>query len=195
LWSNAGARVGDVLFLTKPIGTGVIATALKFERLLPAEASDAIESMRVLNRTSADVLGTLPGGAVHACTDVTGFGLVGHASEIAAASGVTVVIDSQRVPMFRAARAVALANTSRGATTNAQHFAASTRFGDAVEPDLRALFVDPQTSGGLLVSLDAEIESVAAERFAAAGVSTARIGHVERSLGHVRVDVRDAPGP
>ena len=98
--ANAGARPGDVLFLTKPLGTGFVGTAIKFDRVDPALAAEAVLSMRTLNRAAAEALQALPPGAVHACTDVTGFGLVGHATEMARASGVTLTIEAGRLPVF-----------------------------------------------------------------------------------------------
>src|SRR5437016_12986819 len=91
--TNGGARPGDVLFLTKPLGTGVVGTAIKFDRAAPALADEAIRSMRTLNRAAADVLRSLPRGAAHACTDITGFGLIGHGTEMAAASRVPLLIE------------------------------------------------------------------------------------------------------
>ncbi len=91
VWTNAGARPGDVLFLTKPLGTGVIATAIKFERASQATMEAAIEVMVRLNRDAAEALMTLPAGSVHACTDITGFGFLGHGSEMAQGSGTTLV--------------------------------------------------------------------------------------------------------
>src|SRR5947209_12058809 len=87
--SNAGAPPGDVLFLTKPLGTGIIGTAIKFDRVDAAMSAAAIASMRMLNRAAAEILRALPDGAIHACTDVTGFGLIGQSTEIARESGVT----------------------------------------------------------------------------------------------------------
>ena len=86
IWTNAGARPGDGLFLPKPIGTGVIATAVKFARASQEAADAAIDVMVQLNRGAADALMSLPAGSVHACTDITGFGLVGHGSEMAQGS-------------------------------------------------------------------------------------------------------------
>ena len=94
--TNAGAREGDALILTKPIGTGVIATALKFDRAPEAAVAAATLSMTTLNKAAADVLETWIDGRAHACTDITGFGLIGHASEMAAASGWTLEIDAER---------------------------------------------------------------------------------------------------
>src|SRR5688500_1196009 len=88
--TNAGARPGDILFLTQPLGTGIVATALKFDRIDPVLSEPVIQSMRTLNRAAAEALGGLAPALVRACTDITGFGLAGHASEMAAASGVTL---------------------------------------------------------------------------------------------------------
>ena len=99
--TNAGAKPGDVLFLTKPLGTGIVGTAIKFDRAEPALAEEAVLSMRMLNRAAAEALQSLPAGAIHACTDVTGFGLIGHATEMARASGVTIVIEAGKVPAFK----------------------------------------------------------------------------------------------
>src|SRR5205085_6749503 len=100
IWANRGALPGDVVMLTKAIGTGVIATAFKYDRV-PLEAFEAaVQSMQTLNRTACEALRSLPAGAVHGCTDVTGFGLVGHGSEMAAASGSTLAIDAAAVPLL-----------------------------------------------------------------------------------------------
>ena len=106
-----------MLFLTKPLGTGIVATAIKFGRIPPALASpvdEVVESMRTLNRAAAEALQALPAGAVHACTDVTGFGLIGHASEMAAASGVTLAIEVGKVPLFTGVLELAAGNRSGG---------------------------------------------------------------------------------
>ena len=116
-WANGGAIPGDVLFLTKPIGTGIIATALKFDRA-PASAVDAaLESMQRLNRGACEALRSLPVQAIHACTDVTGFGLVGHASEMAVASACTVRIDARAVPLLPRVRALVPGNVPAGGRT------------------------------------------------------------------------------
>src|SRR5260221_11481207 len=90
--ANAGALAGDVLFLTNPLRTGIVGTAIKFDRVDASLAALAVQSMQTLNRAAAEALQTFPSGTVHACTDVTGFGLMGHATEIARTSGVTLEI-------------------------------------------------------------------------------------------------------
>ena len=155
IWSNAGARPGDVLLLTQALGTGVIATALKFDRA-PADAiAAAILSMRTLNRATAEALRHLPRGAIHACTDVTGFGLAGHASEMAAASGCTLEIRSAAVPLLPGALELVEANVPGGGRSNAAHFGPRVSYGAALDPRTVQLMNDPQTSGGLLVAVDA----------------------------------------
>jgi selenide,water dikinase len=176
--SNAGARPGDALFLTKPIGTGVIATAIKFDRA-PASAIDAaVRAMVALNRAAADALCSLP-GTVHGCTDVTGFGLIGHATEMAAASGVTVVIDADAVPLLPGARDLAAGNQAGGMKTNESYFPVWLRRPGAVDQDLLWLLYDPQTSGGLLASVAADGADGVARALSARGVLAARIGRVE----------------
>ena len=177
IWRNAGARPGDALFLTKPIGTGVVAPAIKFERAGRETAEAAVAVMLELNRAAAEALLTLPAGSVHACTDVTGFGLVGHATEMARGSGVTLAIDVAAVPLIPGALELA-SNRSGGMKTNEQYFAAGVAGQGAVAPALLALLFDPQTSGGLLAAVDPASADAAASAFAAAGVTAARVGTV-----------------
>jgi len=174
IWANRGARAGDRIFLTKPIGTGVIATALKFGRLTVDEAAQAVESMRTLNRAAAEALAPL--SAVHACTDVTGFGLIGHASEVAAASGVTVRIATARVPLLEHALRLARANRAGGLHANRDHFGTGVRAAAALDDDLIALLYDPQTSGGLLLFVGAGEGDAALNAMRAAGVAAVEVG-------------------
>jgi selenide,water dikinase len=183
VWSNAGARPGDLLILTKPIGTGVIATAIKFQRVDPAAASDAIESMRMLNRAAAAVLADVGAARVHACTDITGFGLIGHASEVAAASDVTLRLQASTVPLFEGARALALRNRPAGSATNEAYFGDKVEMAPTVDPVLASLLYDPQTSGGLLACVAAEAAPGLVAAFDAAGVRTAVVGVVEARGG------------
>jgi selenide,water dikinase len=174
--SNAGARPGDVLFLTKRLGTGIVGTAIKFDRASPQLAAEAVESMRTLNRAAAEALHALPPGAVHACTDVTGFGLIGHATEVARASGVTVRIDATGVPVFSGVLAVAAANLSGGLGSNRAHFSATVSTEPRVAPDIESVLYDPQTSGGLLVAAASQSAGLVEETLRAAGVTAWRIG-------------------
>jgi selenide,water dikinase len=188
--SNAGANAGDILFLTKPLGTGLFATALKFDRVTLTAADAAVQSMRTLNRAAAEALQTLPAGAVHACTDITGFGLAGHASEMARASGVTLAIDANTVPVFSGALALAAANKSGGLGSNQDYFAGTVQVDPGVGPDLETVFYDPQTSGGLLIAVSPSSADLLAGRLEASGVPARRIGTVVTRTAGADVHVR-----
>lgn len=178
VWSNAGATPGDVLVLTKPIGTGVIATALKFGRATEAAVDAAVASMLTLNAAAGRALQALPPGAVHACTDITGFGLVGHGSEMAAASGSTLRIDAARVPLLEGARQLVRGNVPGGGKTNAEHFGRGVRIEGEIEFEIVQLLHDPQTSGGLLASIAEAHVGAAMGALSDAGVLAEIIGRV-----------------
>jgi selenide,water dikinase len=176
VFANAGAQPGDALILTKPLGTGVISTALKFGRA-PSEAVDAaVRSMTTLNAAAAAVLTALEPGIVHACTDITGFGLIGHACEMAAASGSSLEIDSARVPLIDGALALVRGNIPGGGRTNRDYFGGAVRVAAGVNPDLVDLLYDPQTSGGLLAAVSPAHASAVTAALAAASVSAAQVG-------------------
>ena len=179
LWSNAGARAGGVLVLTKAVGTGVLSTALKRGEC-PEEAEAAsVAGMLLLNRAARDAAAE---GVVHACTDVTGNGLVGHAWEIARASGVRLVIEAASVPLLPwALEAAAAGHLTRGEKSNRRYVGEALSWGD-VAPAMQSVLVDPQTSGGLLFALPASD----AARLVAAGVGVA-IGRVEAGAPSVAV--------
>ncbi len=150
LLTNAGAHPGERLVLTKPLGTGIIATALKQGRLGERESVAMLTSMMTLNRDAARA--ALDVGSTCA-TDITGFGLLGHASHIARASRVTLRIDVARVPALPGAReGWDLGARTGGASRNVDYLATLVDYGGAGDRD-RALLVDPQTSGGLLVAV------------------------------------------
>ena len=174
--SNAGAKPGDVLFLTKAIGTGIVGTAIKAGRAPDAAVQAAVRSMTALNRDAAEALRALPAGCVHACTDVTGFGLVGHASEMAAASGVTLRIDARAVPILAGVRELAAGNRPGGLASNLDHFERGARAAAELDQDLLWLLYDPQTSGGLLIVAAPEHARDVDEALVRAGVAAANIG-------------------
>jgi selenide,water dikinase len=174
IWSNAGARAGDRIVLTKPIGTGVVGTAIKKGQAPAPLAALAIESMRRLNRAAAEALAAA--GGVHACTDVTGFGLLGHASEVANASGATLAIAAAKVPLFDGALALVAGHHTGGMDSNRAHFGALVRVGPGVADDLVNLLFDPQTSGGLLACIAAGHADAALAALREAGVEAAEIG-------------------
>ena len=179
--ANAGAQVGDWLILTKPLGTGVIATALKFGRANDAAVAAAIRSMTQLNRAAAEAMQALPAGAVHSCTDITGFGLLGHASEMAAASNRHLAIEGAAVPLIEGALELVRGNIPGGGRTNRQHFGSRVRIGPSVAPETADLLFDPQTSGGLLFAVAHASHRAAQDALASAGVAAAVIGRVEES--------------
>jgi len=180
--SNASARAGARIFLTKPLGTGVIATALKFQRISQSDAQPAIESMRTLNKRAAETMLSLDG--VHTCTDVTGFGLIGHASEVASASGVTLQFDVAQVPLLPQARELVGRNRNAGMDSNREHFGSGVKVAAGIDDDLVTLLYDPQTSGGLLIFVDALQADTAQAAFRAAGVPAVAIGRTLEPTGH-----------
>lgn len=157
-WTNAAARPGDVLLLTKSIGTGVISTAHKRGVVSEHHLSQAVASMLMLNRAAAEACAGL---AVHSCTDVTGFGLAGHAREMAVGSQVTIEIETSRVPLLDGSLEYTRAGSVPGGLRNNREFAMQdVQAAPGIDSALFDLMFDPQTSGGLLVSLP---ESDAAE--------------------------------
>jgi selenide, water dikinase len=176
--TKAGARADDVLLLTKPLGTGIAGTAIKFSRAPAATIASAIASMTTLNRRAAEALSTF-GHEVHACTDITGFGLIGHATEMAAASAVTLEIRASLLPLLPAVREMAPANRSRGLGSNREHFETTTQVSPEVDPALADVAYDPQTSGGLLAAIAPHVADRAWEALSdAAGVVVHRVGRV-----------------
>lgn len=155
--ANSGARAGDALVFTKRIGTGVIATALKRGIAEAAHVEAAIQSMLTLNRAACEAM---PGYEVHGCTDVSGFGLIGHARELALASGVTLEIEAARVRFLPGAVEYARQGAIPGGLKNNREFASCVVEGSSPVDEL---LYDPQTSGGLLISLP-EADAAALER-------------------------------
>ncbi len=160
--TNAGARPGDVLLLTKPIGLGIITTAAKNDQDELGAIGEAIRVMTTLNRAAAEVLAKRE---VHALTDVTGFGLLGHLRNMTAASGVTAEVWFDQVPILTAARTYVGAGIAPGGTrANAKFLADWVSYAEDVTPDERLLLCDAQTSGGLLAAVpESEVESIMRE--------------------------------
>jgi selenide,water dikinase len=154
--TNAGAKPGDVLVLTKPLGSGIITTAAKFDECPSEVLEEAIRVMAMLNRGAAEAMQEV---GVHAATDVTGFGLIGHLHQMALASGVAFRLFSQRVPLLPEAERLAMqGNTTRGGTLNHEYVGDSLQFADGVSPAMQHVLLDPQTSGGLLIAVARERE-------------------------------------
>ncbi|HNQ24083.1 MAG TPA: selenide, water dikinase SelD [Phycisphaerae bacterium] len=182
VWTNVGARPGDALILTKPLGTGVLTTALK-AGALPAPARDRLcRVMMTLNRAAADALRSFE---VHACTDVTGFGLLGHLRGMITASQVDVELDHRALPWIAPAPELALAGHVPGGTrANRGYVEPLVEWAPSVPETVRMLACDAQTSGGLLAAVPATQAEAAVEALRAAGVEAACIiGRVTRSGG------------
>ena len=149
--TNAGAKPGDRLLLTKPLGTGVLATAIKGGMASPELEVEAVRWMTTLNREAA---AAMQEAGVNACTDITGFGLLGHALELASASGVTVQIDASRVPLIDGVKDLAtMGMIPAGSFANRRFCERAVIVDDGVDPLLVDLLADAQTSGGLLISV------------------------------------------
>jgi selenide, water dikinase len=185
--TNGGARPGDVLILTKPIGTGVVGTAIKFDRAPQLTVDAAVASMRTLYEAAAHVLANFNG--VHACTDITGFGLLGHATEMALASQVTLALQSTDVPVITGVFDMVAGNRSGGMASNQEHFEGGVQFAPEVAEVYHDLLYDPQTSGGLLAAVDQAQAAAALQALVAVGVPATRIGKVG-PVSEMRVVVR-----
>lgn len=179
VYTNIGAIVGDVLILTKPIGTGVITTALKQGKACLTWVENAVHSMTTLNSAASEII--VEASGVHAMTDVTGFGLMGHGREMAMGSGVTLEIEVERVPQIEGAlEAIRLGAIPAGLLAN-RDFAecvTSDSPGSNIPDDLRTLMYDPQTAGGLLISVAPGSSDALLASLLSAGLTAARIGSV-----------------
>jgi selenide,water dikinase len=150
VWRNVGARPGDALVLTKPLGTGIISTAIKQAKAPAAVIEAAIRTMATLNRAAAEAAATVP---VHAVTDVTGFGLLGHLRGMTGGSRVSARLHAARIPLLPDVVALAEAGLVPGGTKrNLQAVAGTVRWDAAIPEPLRAVIGDAQTSGGLLLA-------------------------------------------
>lgn len=171
-WTNAGARAGDALILTKGLGTGTVTSALKSKRAEPAWVEAAVASMTMLN----DTTGLLDGITVHAATDVTGFGLAGHGLQTALASGLTFEISLESLPTLAGATAcLEQGILNRAHHSNAHYVAAQVRYDGGTDLQ-RWLTVDPQTSGGLLLCVREQDAEQAVRRLRSRFPLAARIG-------------------
>lgn len=150
--SNSGAKVGDLLVLTKPLGLGILNTALKAGLLSDEIIDKAVEIMASLNNIAAE---GMEGLDISSCTDITGFGLLGHAYEMARGSNVTLVIDSKKIPIIEGTIENAnMGLVPAGAYRNRDYLKGKIEFYDGVETYMKDILFDPQTSGGLLISVN-----------------------------------------
>jgi len=177
--TNAGARPGDVLILTKPLGIGIITTAIKGDMADNSTSRDAIKQMATLNDRAARVM--VESGA-NACTDVTGFGLLGHLYEMVAASGVGARIWLREIPVLEQARSLAsMGIIPAGAYCNMHYLNERLKWENGIEDADKFILADPQTSGGLLMAVPGDRAEGAVKRLLAAGVTGARIGEIIES--------------
>ena len=173
---NVGVQEGDVLILTKPLGTGIITTALKKGKASEESVNEAVQSMTTLNATAAQVARKHP---VHACSDVTGFGILGHALEMASGSDVTLVIDSAKMPLLRGTpRLAEKGYITGGCKRNRDYLNDKMLIDKNIREGLVEAALDPQTSGGLLFAIARRHAAKLLEELHAAGVShAAEVGY------------------
>jgi selenide,water dikinase len=173
---NIGVKPGDALVLTKPLGTGIISTGLKRRKASTASVRAAVASMVALNDKASAIMRAM---TVHACSDVTGFGLLGHAFEMASGSGVTIVLEAHALPVLPGARRLAQQGClTGGCRRNREYLSTRISVDRSVRDDLVEIAFDPQTSGGLLIAVAADRADVLVDRLRSHGVDAAtQVGH------------------
>jgi selenide, water dikinase len=176
VWTNAGARPGDRLILTKPLGTGIISTGVKYGKTTEAVLQQAVAVMEMLNRTAAEVLA---GFEVHAATDVTGCGLAGHAFEMARASRAKLEFQSSALPLLPGVRELAAQGMLPGGILSNRSFIGGAVRWNSTPETLQQIVLDPQTSGGLLASCSPDALEPALASLRERGVEAQAVGHVE----------------
>ena len=181
--TNSGAKPGDRLIFTKAIGTGVISTAIKRGHAKEAWVRAAVKAMTTLNKVAAEVV-TSGGFEVHAMTDVTGFGLIGHVREVARGSGVSVRLFASKVPLLEGALECVRAGDIPGGLKANRNFAEGcVEYADDVPEAVRTLLHDPQTAGGLLISVGEKDAERLAEALKDAGTEGVTIGEASEKTG------------
>lgn len=175
-WKNNSLEEGDVLYLTKPIGVGIINTAQKGGIAKEEHVKEAIHSMNMLNKIGYDLAKDLE---ISACTDITGFGLGGHLFEMANDSGHTILVDMDKVPFIEGALDyLSFGMVPEGTYDNVEYVGDQIEFSEQINSNQKDLLFDPQTSGGLLFSLKEDQAKILEERFKEVDISTGRIGRV-----------------
>lgn len=173
---NVGARPGDVLVLTKPIGSGILLTALKAGFISESDCGELFAAMAALNHTAAEIMAEFK---VHACTDITGFGLLGHLYEMAAGSQVQISLATDRLPIFAAAAEMAsMGMVPAGAYRNLEYIRPFITLSEQIDTTLIDIAADPQTSGGLCIAMSAADGDEYIRRYREVGGSAAIIGTV-----------------
>ncbi len=177
--TSVGARPGDTLVLTKPLGTGILTTALKGEILTEKDIDDALRGMASLNGAAARVMLEV---GVHSCTDITGFGLIGHSLEMAEASGVGFILDGENPPTYpHTLEMAAMGMVPGGSHRNRLFYLPQVDGAEKLKPEIRDILFDPQTSGGLLMSIAPEKLAELTEKLQQAGAGAFIVGKVEEN--------------
>jgi len=181
IFAKGGARPGDLLYLSKPLGTGIVTTAAKFDKARPEHLQAAIDSMTRLNRHPSHIARAVE---AHALTDVTGYSILGHGYEMAVASGAALRLSAARIPLLPGALEYASRGIiTGGAARNRKHLQDKVTIAEEVSEEMRHVLFDPQTSGGLLLAVGpgkaAEVEAA----FAAAELPVWKVGEVVKGKG------------
>jgi selenide,water dikinase len=185
---NVGARPGDALLLTKPLGAGIVATGIKRGVAPAAVIERAVQVMATLNKVAGEILAAC--GAVHALTDVTGFGLLGHGWEMAEGSRVRFRLEARAIPVQEGVRALAEADVVPGGSkANLEWVRPHVRFPEDMPPAERIVLADAQTNGGLLAAVAPERAAAVLDTLRGAGVEAARIGEVQPAEGEPGIEV------
>jgi selenide,water dikinase len=183
--TNAGARPGDAIILTKPIGTGVISTGIKFAKAPPEVAAASVETMLTSGKAAAEAMREF---GVKGATDVTGFALLGHSWELARASRVTIEIDSSRVPILPGALDLASAGLlTSGDMTNREYVGEDIEIAGSVSKEMGNLLYDPQTAGGLLIAIPSERADALLARLRETYPRAEKIGRVLEAGPHLLI--------
>ena len=185
IWTKAGARPGDALYLTKPLGTGIITTAHKRNAVDEATLQGAVAQMATLNLAASRTARSV---TIHACTDITGFGLLGHTWEMATKSNVSIEIDVEAVPVLAGAIELArLGNIAGGLDRNREYYShevdSKVQIDSDIDAALAEVLFDPQTSGGLLFSVPRQATTAFTTALTLAGVPFWNIGQVDEGSG------------
>jgi selenide,water dikinase len=179
IMKNSGAKVGDILFLTKPLGTGIITTAIKRNMATQDDIDLVVATMIELNKIGSELMVKYK---ANAATDITGFGLLGHAYEMAAGSNVTLEIEFKKIPILpNVGRYVRMGAVPGGANSNREYLADRVEFGSGLEKEDIDILTDPQTSGGLLIAIPELIASGFAAEAESRGVKAKEIGRVREN--------------
>ena len=185
--TNSAAATGDAIILTKPVGTGIMSTAIKAKLATPQNIKESVAVMSMLNKTAAEVMSQFN---VNACTDVTGFGLVGHLLEMAKGSKKDITLFTQKVPMLNNVLDFArMGMVPAGAHKNRSFFKELTHIDEAVDRAVVDLIFDPQTSGGLLISLNKKDAGTCVEKMKIKGIKAWIVGEItgESDKGFLRL--------